>query len=186
MLDEQGGVIDDLIIYYLADDWFRIVVNAATRDKDMAWIERQAAAFDIEVRERSDLSMVAVQGPNARDKALGLIAEDDRARVGKPGKFAGIEAKADDGASLFVARTGYTGADGFEIVLPQDRAVALWDALLSAGVKPAGLGARDPLRLEAGLNLYGQEMDETVPPRERKRTRLKSSHKWANRMLSTA
>src|SRR3546814_4819844 len=81
MLDEQGGVIDDLIIYYLADDWFRIVVNAATRDKDMAWIERQAAAFDIEVRERSDLSMVAVQGPNARDKALGLIAEDDRARV---------------------------------------------------------------------------------------------------------
>src|SRR3546814_720597 len=112
------------------DDWFRIVVNAATRDKDMAWIERQAAAFDIEVRERSDLSMVAVQGPNARDKALGLIAEDDRARVGKLGKFAGIEAKAADGASLFVARTGYTGEDGFEIVLPQDRAVALWDALL--------------------------------------------------------
>src|SRR3546814_10451584 len=110
--------------------------------------------------------MVAVQGPNARDKALGLIAEDDRARVGKLGKFAGIEAKAADGASLFVARTGYTGEDGFEIVLPQDRAVALWDALLAAGVKPAGLGARDTLRLEAGLNLYGQDMDETVSPWE--------------------
>src|SRR3546814_7383023 len=114
----------------------------------MAWSERQAAAVDIEVRERSDLAMVAVQGPNARDKALGLIAEDDRARAGKLGKFAGIEAKAADGASLFVARTGYTGEDGFEIVLPQDRAVALWDALLAAGVKPAGLGARDTLRSE--------------------------------------
>src|SRR3546814_16638297 len=93
MLDEQGGVIDDRIIYYRADDWFRIVVNAATRDKDMAWIERQAAAFDIEVRERSALSMVAVQGPNARDKALGLIADDDRARVGTLGKFAGIRSR---------------------------------------------------------------------------------------------
>src|SRR3546814_16046099 len=94
MLDEQGGVIDDLIIYYLAADWLRIVVNAATRDKDMAWIERQAAAFDIEVRARSDLSLVAVQGPNARDNALGLIAEDARARVGTLGQLAGISAKA--------------------------------------------------------------------------------------------
>jgi aminomethyltransferase len=166
MLNAQGGVIDDLIIYYLADDWFRIVVNASTRDKDMAWINQQAAAFGIEVRERSDLSMIAVQGPNARDKALGLIAEADRARVGKLGTFAGIEAKAADGASLFVARTGYTGEDGFEVVVPVDRAVALWDALLAAGVKPAGLGARDTLRLEAGMNLYGQDMDEAVTPYE--------------------
>src|SRR3546814_4994196 len=83
MLDEQGGVIDDLIIYYLADDWFRIVVNAATRDKDMAWINRQAEAFGIEVRERTDLAMIAAQGPNARDKVIGLVAEDDRARVGR-------------------------------------------------------------------------------------------------------
>ncbi|HZW18263.1 MAG TPA: glycine cleavage system aminomethyltransferase GcvT [Luteimonas sp.] len=166
MLNEQGGVIDDLIIYYLADDWFRIVVNAATRDKDMAWIERQAAAFDIDVRERTDLAMIAVQGPNARDKALGLVAEDDRDRVGKLGKFSAADAKAADGAPLFIARTGYTGEDGFEIVLPADRAVALWDALLAAGVKPAGLGARDTLRLEAGLNLYGQDMDETVTPWE--------------------
>jgi aminomethyltransferase len=166
MLNAQGGVIDDLIIYYLADDWFRIVVNASTRDKDMAWIDQQAAAFGIEVRERSDLSMIAVQGPNARDKALGLIAEGDRARVGKLGKFAGIEAKAADGASLFVARTGYTGEDGFEIIVPEADAVALWDALRAAGVKPAGLGARDTLRLEAGLNLYGQDRDETDSPWE--------------------
>jgi aminomethyltransferase len=166
MLNAQGGVIDDLIIYYLADDWFRIVVNASTRDKDMAWINQQAAGFGIEVRERSDLSMIAVQGPNARDKALGLIAEGDRARVGKLGKFAGIEVSSIDGASLFVARTGYTGEDGFEIVVPEADAVVLWNALLAAGVKPAGLGARDTLRLEAGLNLYGQDMDETVSPWE--------------------
>jgi aminomethyltransferase len=166
MLNAQGGVIDDLIVYYLAGDWFRIVVNAATRDKDMAWINQQAAAFDVEVRERTDLSMIAVQGPNARDKALGLVAEADRARVGKLGKFAGIEAKAADGASLFVARTGYTGEDGFEIIVPGADAVALWNALLAAGVKPAGLGARDTLRLEAGLNLYGQDMDETISPWE--------------------
>jgi len=166
MLDEQGGVIDDLIIYYLADDWFRIVVNAATRDKDMAWIERQAAAFDVDVRERTDLAMVAVQGPNARDRVIGLLAEGDRERIGKLGKFSAREATFADGAPLFIARTGYTGEDGFEIVLPEDRAVALWDALLAAGVKPAGLGARDTLRLEAGLNLYGQDMDETVTPWE--------------------
>src|SRR3546814_20727639 len=86
--------------------------------------------------------------------------------LGKLGKFSAVEAKSVDGAPLFIARTGYTGEDGFEIVLPQDRAVALWDALLAAGVKPAGLGARDTLRLEAGLNLYGQDMDETVSPWE--------------------
>ena len=166
MLNEQGGVIDDLIVYYLADDWFRIVVNAATRDKDMAWIGQQAAAFDVDVRERTDLAMIAVQGPNARDKVIGLLAEGDRERIGKLGRFSAREAKAADGAPLFIARTGYTGEDGFEIVLPEDHAVALWNALLVAGVKPAGLGARDTLRLEAGLNLYGQDMDETVTPWE--------------------
>src|SRR5690606_12416278 len=164
MLDERGGVIDDLIVYYLADDWFRIVVNAATRDKDMAWIERQAAAFDVDVRERADLAMIAVQGPNARDRVIGLLAEGDRERIGKLGKFSAREAKAADGASLFVARTGYTGEDGFEIVLPDARAVGPWDALLAAGGKPAGLGARDTLRVEAGLNLCGQDMDEPVTP----------------------
>lgn len=171
MLNPEGGVIDDLIVYFMAGeagagDWFRIVVNAATRDKDMAWINAQAEAFEVEVAERPELAMIAVQGPNARDKALTVIAEDDRTRIGKLGKFAAGEAKAADGTPLFVARTGYTGEDGFEIIVPEDGAEALWDALLAAGVQPAGLGARDTLRLEAGMALYGQDMDETVSPYE--------------------
>ncbi|MBA3486302.1 MAG: glycine cleavage system aminomethyltransferase GcvT, partial [Lysobacter sp.] len=166
MLNEQGGVIDDLIVYFLAEDFFRLVVNAATREKDLAWIGSQARAFDVEVTERDDFAMIAVQGPAARDKVIGLLAESDRTRVGKLGKFSATDAQMVDATPLFVARTGYTGEDGFEVVVPQDRAVALWDALLAAGVRPAGLGARDTLRLEAGMNLYGQDMDDTVSPFE--------------------
>ena len=166
MLNPQGGVIDDLIIYFLAEDFFRLVVNAATREKDLAWINEQAKAFDVGVTERPDFGMIAVQGPNAREKVLGLLHADDRERLGKVGKFSARAAKLQDGTELFIARTGYTGEDGFEIVVPQDRTVALWDALLAAGVKPAGLGARDTLRLEAGMNLYGQDMDDTVSPYE--------------------
>jgi len=166
MLNEQGGVIDDLIIYFMAEDWFRLVVNAATRDKDLAWIGAQARAFDVEVSERPEFGMVAVQGPNARDKVLGLLRDEDRARIAKLGKFAAGEARTRDGIDVFVARTGYTGEDGFEVIVPEDRAVDFWNALLEAGVKPAGLGARDTLRLEAGMNLYGQDMDETVSPYE--------------------
>jgi aminomethyltransferase len=166
MLNAQGGVIDDLIVYYLAEDFFRLVVNAATRDKDLAWIGDQAQAFGVTVTERSDFGMVAVQGPTARERVLGLL-DDDGARVaGKLGKFAAAQVKAKAGSTLFIARTGYTGEDGFEIVVPEADAVALWDALLAAGVKPAGLGARDTLRLEAGMNLYGQDMDEAVTPYE--------------------
>ncbi|MCJ0825724.1 glycine cleavage system aminomethyltransferase GcvT [Luteimonas sp. 50] len=166
MLNAQGGVIDDLIIYYLADDFFRLVVNAATRDKDLAWINAQAQAFAVAVTERRDFSMIAVQGPGARERVLGLLDADGARVAGKLGKFAAAQVKAADGGALFIARTGYTGEDGFEIVVPGERAVALWDALLAAGVKPAGLGARDTLRLEAGMNLYGQDMDETVTPYE--------------------
>lgn len=167
MLNAQGGVIDDLIVYYLDESWFRIVVNAATRDKDLAWIGEQAKQFGgVEMKERAELAMIAVQGPNAREKTLGLIADNDRARIGKLGKFVAGQAKTADGIDVFVARTGYTGEDGFEIIVPEQQAVALWDALLDAGVKPAGLGARDTLRLEAGMNLYGQDMDETVSPYE--------------------
>lgn len=166
MLNEQGGVIDDLIVYYLAEDFFRLVVNAATRDKDLAWISAQAVAFDVSVTERPELAMIAVQGPNARAKVIGLLSADTAVAAGKIGKFVATEAITHDGTPLFIARTGYTGEDGFEIVVPEDRAVALWEALLAAGVKPAGLGARDTLRLEAGMNLYGQDMDETVTPYE--------------------
>ena len=166
MLNEQGGVIDDLIVYYLAEDFFRLVVNAATREKDLAWINAQAAAYGVSVTERPELAMIAVQGPNAREKVVGLLSADTAPAAGKIGKFVATEAVTRDGVPLFVARTGYTGEDGFEIVVAQEQAVALWDALLAAGVKPAGLGARDTLRLEAGMNLYGQDMDETVSPYE--------------------
>jgi aminomethyltransferase len=166
MLDEQGGVIDDLIVYYLAEDFFRLVVNAATREKDLAWINAQAAPFGVSVTERPKLAMIAVQGPNAREKVIGLLSADTAPAARKIGKFVATEAVTQDGVPLFVARTGYTGEDGFEIVVAQEQAVALWDALLAAGVKPAGLGARDTLRLEAGMNLYGQDMDETVSPYE--------------------
>ncbi|HBK46371.1 MAG TPA: glycine cleavage system aminomethyltransferase GcvT [Xanthomonadaceae bacterium] len=166
MLNPQGGVIDDLIVYYMAEDFFRLVVNAATRDKDLAWIGEQAAAFGVSVQERADFAMIAVQGPAARAKVIGLLEEADRAGADKLGRFAALQATSSAGVPLFVARTGYTGEDGFEIVLPQEAAVGFWNALLDAGVKPAGLGARDTLRLEAGMNLYGQDMDDTVSPYE--------------------
>ena len=164
MLNEQGGVIDDLIVYLLGEDSYRIVSNAATRDKDMAWIEAQAKGFDVQVRERPELAIIAVQGPQARDAVIGLVADGDRERVTALGKFAALDVESAEGVPLFIARTGYTGEDGFEIVLPEDGAVAFWNALAEAGVKPAGLAARDTLRLEAGMNLYGQDMDEEVTP----------------------
>ena len=166
MLNEQGGVIDDLIVYFMRDGFFRLVVNAATRDKDLAWITAQAQPFGVTVTERPDFGMIAVQGPTARERVLGLLDAGGAAAAGKLTRFAAAEVTAKDGTPLFVARTGYTGEDGFEIVVPEDRTVAFWNALLDAGVKPAGLGARDTLRLEAGMNLYGQDMDESVTPYE--------------------
>lgn len=161
MLNESGGVIDDLIVYYLDDRFYRVVVNASTRDKDLAWMAKQAEGFALTLTERTDLAMVAVQGPNARAKTLALLTPDAAGRAGALGKFAACEA---DG--LFVARTGYTGEDGFEIMVPENQAVAFWNRLADAGVHPCGLGARDTLRLEAGMALYGQDMDETVTPYE--------------------
>lgn len=166
MLNPQGGVIDDLIVYFLDEDFFRMVVNASTREKDLAWMREQAAAFGVEVVEREDLAIIAVQGPQARALVAGLVAEADRAALDKLGRFAALEVASVAGVPLFVARTGYTGEDGYEVLLPQDAVIAFWNALLEAGVKPAGLGARDTLRLEAGMNLYGQDMDEAVSPFE--------------------
>ncbi|MBX3696239.1 MAG: glycine cleavage system aminomethyltransferase GcvT [Dokdonella sp.] len=161
MLNEQGGVIDDLIVYFVAEDFFRTVVNAATRDKDLDWITRQAQPFGVEVSERRDLAMIAVQGPNARSRAASLFTPEVAVQALKLGKFVAMQ-----GDGLFIARTGYTGEDGFEIMVDEGAAVDLWNRLLGAGVKPAGLGARDTLRLEAGMNLYGQDMDETITPWE--------------------
>jgi aminomethyltransferase len=161
MLDERGGVIDDLITYFVDEGFFRMVVNAATRDKDLAWIRRQAQPFGVSATERRDLAIIAVQGPKARDIVHGLLAPDDAAKAAKLPRFAALQA-----GDLFVARTGYTGEDGYEIVLPETQAVGLWQKLAAAGVAPAGLGARDTLRLEAGMNLYGQDMDEGTTPFE--------------------
>ena len=166
MLNPQGGVIDDLIIYFMDESWFRLVVNAGTRDKDLAWISAQAKAFDVTVTERPEFGMVAVQGPNARAKVIGLLREEDQTPVSKLVRFSARAAKTNEGVDVFVARTGYTGEDGFEVIVPEAQTVAFWNALLAAGVKPAGLGARDTLRLEAGMNLYGQDMDDTVSPFE--------------------
>lgn len=159
MLNADGGVMDDLIVYFLEETWFRLVVNSATRDKDLAWIQQQAAAFHIEVIEQPDLAMIAVQGPEARDKVLPLLdpAARDAAAALRP--FFGLEIE-----DWLVARTGYTGEDGFEIMLPGNEAETFWNALAAAGVSPCGLGARDTLRLEAGMNLYGTDMDESVSP----------------------
>ncbi len=162
MLNEDGGVIDDLIVYYIDESFFRMVVNAATREKDLAWITKQAKAFDITVTERSELAMIAVQGPNARDKAHAAL---DEAIAKDAGQLNAFFIKLFDN-NIAVARTGYTGEDGYEIMLPNDQASTLWLKLAELGVKPIGLGARDTLRLEAGMNLYGSDMDETTTPLE--------------------
>ena len=159
MLNEDGKVIDDLIVYYLADDFYRIVVNAGTREKDIAWMQQQLAGFSSTLVERDDLAMIAVQGPNARDKVCSVLSDDQAALAKQLKVFVGA-----DIGDYFIARTGYTGEDGFEIMVANDAAAELWDALLEVGVKPIGLGARDTLRLEAGMNLYGTDMDETTSP----------------------
>jgi aminomethyltransferase len=159
MLNENGGVIDDLIVYYMDDSWYRMVVNAATRDKDMAWITKQATAFDVEINERPNLAMIAVQGPNAREKSISALPVDVVEAVSELDRFYGCSC-----GEWFVGRTGYTGEDGFEIMLPESEAAEFWDKLSEAGIKPCGLGARDTLRLEAGMNLYGSDMDENTSP----------------------
>jgi len=160
MLNEQAGIIDDLIVYYLRDDWFRMVVNAATHDKDLAWIGKQAQPFGVKISER-DLAMIAVQGPNAREKAVRVLPADARAPALALKPFTTLKY-----GGFFIARTGYTGEDGFEIMLPPGQAPVLWQALIGESVVPCGLGARDTLRLEAAMNLYGQDMDENTTPLE--------------------
>lgn len=161
MLKEDGNVIDDLIVYYMHDTFYRVVVNAGTRDKDMVWIEKQAQPFGVNVNERHDLAMVAVQGPSAREMAHAVMSTAQAEAAAKLQPFFGVES---DG--LFIARTGYTGEDGYEIMVANGQAAKLWQDLLQQGVRPCGLGARDSLRLEAGMNLYGSDMDETTSPLE--------------------
>jgi aminomethyltransferase len=190
MLRPNGGVIDDLIIYFMSEQWFRIVVNAGTADKDIAWMKEQAAIFSeknqpspslpyqggspagappltrggreglLAITSRDDLAMVAIQGPNARAKVWEVLPQTKAATENL------VNFQAADCGEYFVARTGYTGEDGFEVMLPKEKVEKFWYDLNKVGVKPIGLGARDTLRLEAGMNLYGQDMDETVGPLE--------------------
>ena len=158
MLNENGGVIDDLIVY-LRDPGYRVVVNCATREKDLAWMNQQAEAFDVTINERPQLAMVAIQGPEALDKAKQVLGIEWTAAIDALKPFQSVAR-----GEWFVARTGYTGEDGLEIILPAEDADGFWRALADAGVSPCGLGARDTLRLEAGMNLYGHEMDDETSP----------------------
>ncbi|AKN29117.1 MULTISPECIES: glycine cleavage system aminomethyltransferase GcvT [Stutzerimonas] len=158
MLNERGGVIDDLIVY-LTDWGYRLVVNASTRDKDLAWMQAQAADFAVEINERPQLAMLAIQGPHARARTAELVSQARATLIQELKPFQGL-AEGD----WFIGRTGYTGEDGLEIILPAEQAPDFLSELVGAGIPPIGLGARDTLRLEAGLNLYGQDMTEEVSP----------------------
>ncbi|MEO8186818.1 MAG: glycine cleavage system aminomethyltransferase GcvT [Burkholderiaceae bacterium] len=160
MLNDAGGVVDDLIVYFMRDDAFRVVVNASTADKDVTWMRQVASTrdFKVHITPRHDLAIIAVQGPNARAK-FWQARSASRAVTENLAPFFAAEV-----GDLFVARTGYTGEDGFEVILPAHDAAQLWSDLKAAGVAEAGLGARDTLRLEAGMNLYGNDMDEAVSP----------------------
>ena len=200
MLNESGGVLDDLIVYFLAETHFRAVVNAGTRDSDLAWIRRHAREFAVDVIERADLAMLAVQGPEAREQLAKLLPQRSAARALALQPFFGTHVAGGGGEShggtgpgkrgsppderkshpderiagadedrqgdWFVSRTGYTGEDGFEVMLPANQAPALWQKLNALGVRSCGLGARDTLRLEAGLCLYGNDMDAGTNPFE--------------------
>jgi aminomethyltransferase len=165
MLNSTGGVIDDLIVYFQDAAHYRLVVNAGTADKDLAWIGEHADQEGVAVASRRDLAIVAVQGPNARAKVAALLPAADASRALDLEVFSSCPVPA-LGASAFIARTGYTGEDGFELIVDANDVVSLWRRLEAAGVRPCGLGARDTLRLEAGMNLYGNDMDETTTPLE--------------------
>ena len=161
MLNPNGGVLDDLIVYFMSRDRFRLIVNAGPADKDLAWLADNAASYGVAVSARRDLGILAVQGPTAR-----LTVATHLTAVLAEKALATTTFSAVWGGECFVSRTGDTGEDGFELVMPHAELISTWDALLASGVQPCGLGARDTLRLEAGMNLYGQDMDETVTPLE--------------------
>ena len=167
MLNAEGGIIDDLIVYLMNEDetQYRIISNAATRDKDLAQFNKVAEDFEVTLTERPELAILAIQGPNAVSKLKQAKPSWSDILDGlKP--FVGADLADTEAADWFVARTGYTGEDGVEVILPGDNAAEFYQLMLDQGVKPAGLGARDTLRMEAGMNLYGHDMDETISPYE--------------------
>ncbi len=166
MCHEDGGIIDDLLVYRLGEDRFRLVVNAANRAKDWKHCSAEAARFDVRLEDESDgVALIAVQGPRAQE-ILAPLCTDPIDPIG----FYEFRQGHVAGAPCVISRTGYTGEDGFELYLPGPRARAVWDALLEAGAPagliPAGLGARDSLRLEMGYALYGNDLDDETTPLE--------------------
>lgn len=161
MLNEQGGIIDDLIVYYLDDNYYRLVVNAGTREKDLQWLHQHTNEFKVNIAEKNDLAMIAIQGPQAIDKTIQILPPSLRDTVKQLRSFHAVANN-----DWLIARTGYTGEDGLEVQVPSELAATFWQALIDEGVQPCGLGARDTLRLEAGLNLYGVDMDESTSPLE--------------------
>lgn len=159
MLNHTAGVIDDLIVYFIDDNHYRLVVNSATREKDLFWINQQAHSFSVEILAATDLAMIAIQGPKAPEITATIFTHEQNQIISELPPFFG--AQLDE---FFIATTGYTGELGYEIILPNEKVSALWQAFIEQGVRPCGLGARDTLRLEAGMNLYSQDMDETVNP----------------------
>jgi aminomethyltransferase len=161
MCNEHGGIIDDLIVYQRASDNYRVVLNSATRQNDIAWIRNKSDGFAVGLQERPELAMLAVQGPQAIAKMLTILSPAQNDAISTLTNFECVDVE-----NWFFARTGYTGEDGFEIIVPQELIAPLWNDLMKAGVKPCGLAARDTLRLEAGMLLYGQDMDESTTPLE--------------------
>ncbi|AJC49280.1 glycine cleavage system aminomethyltransferase GcvT [Allofrancisella guangzhouensis] len=162
MLDHKAGIVDDLITYKISSEHFRIVVNAGNRESDVAWFIKNATNFDVKIIPQQDLAIVAVQGPKAVEviKQTLPIEIINKVLKLKPFTFSVFD-------KWMFARTGYTGEDGFEIILPAENAVEFWNKLIKLGAAPAGLGARDTLRLEAGMHLYGSDMDINTTPLER-------------------
>ncbi|MQT26868.1 glycine cleavage system aminomethyltransferase GcvT [Pseudomonas helleri] len=158
MLNEQGGVVDDMIVY-LMPAGYRLVVNAATREQDLAWMSAQAQGYAVQLLERPELALLAIQGPQARHKVAELVSQARGQLIQQLKPFEGQSC-----GDWFIARTGYTGEDGLEILLPADQAPAFFNDLVGAGISPIGLGARDTLRLEAGMNFYGQDIHLSVSP----------------------
>jgi aminomethyltransferase len=171
MLNEKGGILDDLIVYRLSETMYRLVINAAVRDKDVAWLKKQSEGYQVNLKERYDLSIIALQGPQS-DAVLAQLFDattDEKIKALRPFQFVLFE-------DCLIARTGYTGESGIEIILPNAQAVSFWQQCLAQGAKPCGLGARDTLRLEAGFNLYGTDMNESTTPLESNLAWTVSSH----------
>lgn len=162
MLYENGGTVDDLLVYKMGDNHFFLVINAANIDKDVAWIEEHAKNFDVKVDHQSDIyGQLAVQGPDSENVLKKVLGIDASNLV-----FYTFETFSYDGETIIVSRTGYTGEDGFEIYAGHVAINKMWDLLIDAGVQPCGLGCRDTLRFEVGLPLYGDELSAEISPIE--------------------